>query len=552
MKKFLILCCLCQLIWLGAGELLLRFGAISDNHLDSRSPDSWQRTKLAFELFRKHKVQFFVDAGDVSDTFQPEMFRLWRKMYLEVFSDAASRPDFLMIPAGHDKSGAESTAKGYAEFVRLTGSGAVNPVKVINGIHFVSLAQWQNVNILKRNLDAAVAATAAGRPVFVVTHVPPKSTTGGSGGKASGDAALRTLLNKYPQVIVLSGHNHSRLIDARSAWQGEFTAVNLGSLAYCGDGGIANFSSRPKAHDAAIVEVYRNRVVFRRFNVKSGEEVFPEKPWQIPLPFSRENSPLNWQFQQKNAAVPAFKNDAVIGFKAEFLDRMRWGVLEIPLETLANAEMVSKYRVEVVRIAASGERVRCGMVEFARCALPASGSREKFAFPAGYLEAQSNYLISVIPYDFWGRRGNAASGKFRVGAVPWKEVPVGKWEFSGQPWKTRHTVKPDAGGFVAVSGDMRFLLPRQAVELARSQHKQNVIITLDIECIGKGKAANLRISNDRNRIISPNTGEYREKALPLRYSFIFQPDRKSRDHYLLIRRGSPGKYRFSNLKCCIY
>ena len=87
MKKFLLSLCLCFAVVAGAAEPLLRFGAISDNHLDVKHPDSWERTKLAFEFFKKHDITFFVDAGDVASTFQPEMFKLWRKMYLEVFND---------------------------------------------------------------------------------------------------------------------------------------------------------------------------------------------------------------------------------------------------------------------------------------------------------------------------------------------------------------------------------------------------------------------------------------------------------------------------------
>ena len=145
MKKCFVLCCLILALVAGAVEPLLRFGAISDNHLDVKYPDSWERTKLAFEFFKKKKIAFFVDAGDIASTFQPEMFKLWRKMYLEAFNDEKSRPDFLMIPAGHDKSGAKSTAEGYAEFVRLTGSGAVNPVLagLAPTLAFIAVGAWK-------------------------------------------------------------------------------------------------------------------------------------------------------------------------------------------------------------------------------------------------------------------------------------------------------------------------------------------------------------------------------------------------------------------------
>ena len=67
MKKLFAVILLFSLLSVRAAEPLLRFGAISDNHLDSRKPDSWERTKMAFEFFKKHQLIFFVDAGDVTD-----------------------------------------------------------------------------------------------------------------------------------------------------------------------------------------------------------------------------------------------------------------------------------------------------------------------------------------------------------------------------------------------------------------------------------------------------------------------------------------------------
>ena len=74
MKKIILLSgiILCSVV-ATAGEVLLRFGAISDNHLDRTRPATFQRTKQAFELFKKHNVDFFVDCGDVADTYQPDI-----------------------------------------------------------------------------------------------------------------------------------------------------------------------------------------------------------------------------------------------------------------------------------------------------------------------------------------------------------------------------------------------------------------------------------------------------------------------------------------------
>ena len=545
MKKFLLLFCSVAAFLLVGAEPLLRFGAITDNHLNNRKPDSWERTRMAFEFFKKHDVRFFVDSGDITDTFQPDMFKLWRKMYLEVLGE---KVDFLMIPAGHDKSGAESTAKGYAEFVKLTGSGAVNPVKVINGFHFVSLAQWENINILKHNLDAAVAASRPGQPVFVVTHVPPRNTTGGSGGKASGDEELRKLLNKYPQVITLSGHTHNRLMDERAIWQGGFTAVNLGSLAYSGNGGIANPTDRPTSFDASIWEVYADKVIIRRFNVKSGVETFPERRWTIPLPFDAKTAPYS-AAKRAEFPIPEFADGAKIGFVPEKSGNSRWGKLLIP-QLKQDSFALFYYLVNVQKKNISGKFEHYGIISFTRTVMPAG--TEEFAFPAGYLEADSSYRVTVTPFNYFEKSGKSVSGEFTVGKVPWQMAAYSGFQSRCQLWKSTREFTPDPEGWIEIAGDVRCLLPAQAAEAALKMKRKNVIITMDIECVGKGVPAHLRISNNRNQIISPNTGNYRKTAQKQRYSFVFQPQKKDKSHYLLIRRGSPAKYRISNLKCFIY
>ena len=549
MKKFLLPFLLLLTSVLAAAEPLLRFGAISDNHLDNRQPDSWERTRMAFEFFKKHKVEFFVDSGDITNTFQPDMFKLWRKMYLEVFDDEATRPDFLMIPAGHDKSGAESTAAGYAEFAKLTGSGAVNPVKVVKGYHFVSLAQWENSKILKKNLEAAVAASKPGQPVFVVTHVPPKGTTLGSTSKAGGDPSIRPMLNKYPQVISLAGHTHNRLMDERAIWQGEFTAVNLGTLAYCGNGGIANPTDRPKSHDASIWEVYADKIVIRRFNVKTGLELFPERRWTIQLPYKPETALYSVR-NRRNYPIAKFDKAAKLDFKPEKFSSQRWGKLIIP-PLKENSFALLHYSVTVEKMSKDGKFEPYGITGFTRTAMPPQGVCEEFGFPAGYFEADNTYRLTVKPLSYFDKSSDAISGVFTIGNVPWTEVPA-KYEVQWQPWKSSKVLPVGADGFVEVSGDVRYLLPRMAAETALKTKRKNVIVTMDIECIGKGVPAALRISNNRNQIITQNTASYRETAQKQRYTFIYQPQKKDKAHYLLIRRGSDAKYRITNLRSFVY
>ena len=251
------------------------------------------------------KVDFFVDCGDVADTYQPEMFQLWRKLYLEVFPDEKTRPDFLMIPAGHDRIGT-TWKKGYSDFLKYTGSGSVNPVKTVKGFHFVSIAQKENPAILSQNL--ATAAKASGdKPVFVITHYPSMNTTPGSFSSSGGDMNYKKILDSYPQAIVISGHTHARLMDERSIWQGTFTAINAGTLAYNDFGGIANPAVRHYSHDAAVCEVFKDRILIRRYNVKTGQELFAGSQWEFPLPFHAGTAPYTLENRQRVYPVPSFR-----------------------------------------------------------------------------------------------------------------------------------------------------------------------------------------------------------------------------------------------------
>lgn len=544
MKLYFLLCLFLCSTAVISDEVLLRFGAISDNHFDRTRPAMAERTKMAFELFRKHKVDFFVDCGDVADTYQPDMFRLWRQLYLEVFQDEKTRPDFLMIPAGHDRIGT-SWQQGYSDFVKYTGSGSVNPVKKIKGFHFVSIAQNEDSKILKKNLAEAVAASGPQQTVFVITHYPPRNTTPGSFAASGGDLQYRKILDSCPQAVVISGHTHSRLMDERSIWQGNFTVVNAGSLAYTDNAGIANPSIRQYSYDASIWEVYKNKIIIRRFNVSNGNEIFPETPWTIPLPFDQKTAPYTIENRIKNFPVPEFKKTNQVVFQNKKMGWNRWGILEFPLPE--NNKALHRYRL-ILEKKNSTESTHYGIIEIIRSSLPEKA--EKFAFSAGYLE-KGDYHFSLTPISYFGKSGMSLQGEFSVKNIPWKEIkkdhkPV---ILSGKKDKTE--VAADSNGFFNIQKDSRLLIPREIIEKT-VEAKKKLIVSMDIECHSPGNPASLRIINEKGQIVTMSSGCFRETKQKQRYSFVFRPRKKIQDYSLLIRRGSPGKYKFSNIRYFLY
>ena len=130
-----------------------------------------------------------------------------------------------------------------AKFLEYSGYETTDTRFELNGYQFIAFAPdlYNKTNgiffteaklaWLKQELDAAVAATPD-KPIFVMQHQPPYQTMKGSQSKSSADEGLKNLLVNYPQVIDFSGHTHCSLTDPRIIWQGEFTAINTGGMAY--------------------------------------------------------------------------------------------------------------------------------------------------------------------------------------------------------------------------------------------------------------------------------------------------------------------------------
>ena len=62
------------------------------------------------------------------------------------------------------------------------------------------------------------------------THHAVKGTVYGSELWYTND--LDGILEEYEQVVHFSGHSHFPINDPRSIWQGDFTALNTGTLSY--------------------------------------------------------------------------------------------------------------------------------------------------------------------------------------------------------------------------------------------------------------------------------------------------------------------------------
>ena len=263
---------------------------------------------------------------------------------------------------------------------------------------------------LKAAIDEAVRRDAT-KPVFVVTHYHAKDTVNDSFSEGM-CGPLRRLLDGYPQVVSLSGHSHNPLQDPRSIWQGEFTAVDTSTLCY---GCITTKPSAvnqvscliPYGHESVgfmLLEVYSDRLVFRRFTARDRRELEPAAPWTVPWPHDPAKAPYSFARRRAAEVAPQFAGDAEPTLWYDF------GYIYLMFNAAARPESVLGYRIEIEPeggVAASYLQLS----DYYR--IPEHRqSRIVFKAPPGSLVQGARHRCRIYPVGFFGAEGCPAEWFF--------------------------------------------------------------------------------------------------------------------------------------------
>ncbi len=221
-----------------------RFIVTSDTHIttigDFQSTRLEKMIKLGYEIAEKdeeyQKLDAVLVAGDITDVGSKIAFGSIK---------AATKPvlkgdtQFLAtVSTSHDdRSLGKESLSLYEEIM----GQETDFHRVINGFHFIGVSASKNEGEhygeyqkqwLKKQLDEAVADDPS-KPIFVIQHEHISNTVYGSSDfEGWGMPYFAEILEEYPQVIDFSGHSHYPINDARSIWQGEYTALGAGGLYY--------------------------------------------------------------------------------------------------------------------------------------------------------------------------------------------------------------------------------------------------------------------------------------------------------------------------------
>ena len=441
---------------------IARIGHMTDTHVVGNIK-SLDRVRMALKLFKAEGVEMIINNGDIAERHIPEAYRLYRKAVNDVFPDAATRPREVFAYAWHDQHGHQRATgadpKDYMaafEDVRKE-LQAADPVVcdfVWQGLPFVVMSEFTGnpgfpTWVEYENTVARVCAANPGKPVFVVDHVPPMGTTYHCW--SWGNSNCRRILDKFPQVVSLSGHVHGSLANERLIWQGGFTAINAGCL-QSWDGFLAgskpNSGNNKKSYAVLVIDVYHDRLVVYRLDVRDGSEV--GQPWVVPLPFAAKTAPYRAGEHEKKFKVPEFAAGTSLSLAAKG-DPFEGWELTIP-ETMADGKVPYGYRARMQRKDSSG-----GWNTFARDDLMAEfwkrpqerDGRIVHFLHSGFFAEGEKFRISVTPMDFF----------YREGKPIFIDVPHGAnlktiWECTDPMKEMRYyeggkPLDPDAEGWVA-------------------------------------------------------------------------------------------------------
>lgn len=397
---------------------VIRFVACSDSHLKTAAGVGSHRlektAKLAYAIAKAdneyNNLDAFLINGDITNDGNIDQFAGFK-----VIADKYIKSETELLPIianNHDFRNMKKQTVAY--FSQLMGKDT-DYHKVVNGYHFIgiSTSDVEGVNYteaqrvwLKAQLDEAVKDDP-NKPIFVSQHEHVLNTVYGSSDfDGWGIDDFSDILEQYPQVVDFSGHSHYPLNDPRSVWQGSFTAIGTGALAYM----ELTVENQRKVHPTGnsleaqfwIVELDKDSNMRLRGIDLIEQKVLCEYIIANPAnPANREYTP---EKQAARSTAPVFSENAEL----KVTKLAKSVTVKFNAAQSTSSEPIFLYKVKVMN--ADGEVVKSDWV------LPKyySATVEKTErLKLGKFE-EGDYTVSVTAETAWGVQSEAITTDFTV------------------------------------------------------------------------------------------------------------------------------------------
>ena len=550
-KKCFILFSLLTAFLAAAEEApLFRAGLITDTHW-TENPKSFARTEAALRIMKREKVDMICHLGDIADRHYTSAYRYYRtRLFPAVFPE--NPPRELFVYANHDAlrrdgaGGANRTdIPGFFVAMRrdLGISHAPDDRVVFKNYPFLIFQQFVSEETMEKLLEETAREFPEG-PIFVLDHVPAPKTADGANNKR------RVIYAKYPRVVHLHGHVHMSLRDENSIWQGTHTEVGAGCLQNWRGALIGTSPASKDCFEFLIMDVYRDKLVFRRFSTEEGKEF--KDPWVVPLPFDPATAPYAPERRAAATPAPGFSP----GAKLELKTNRPFSALFVTWPEAAQGGEVHKYYVRIAVKEADGTfrefTRRDGYSEFYLAENQRKGKlRQRIS--NGYFEPGRTYRVAVTPVGFFGREGAPLEGEFTAPAGVREAVtvfesrdPMNELVFAAD--LSGNKPLPREGGFYRYqSGNAWLILPKKCWA-GKKGERFRFTVDMDVrQSPGRNWTMVLRCPKP---LLNANNRLNLEGGDAANRRYVIEFGKRNAKHFydLLIREGAPGLIRFNYVK----
>ena len=408
------------------GSPILKVGLLSDTHVNDELA-SCGRTRLAMATFRREGVDVVAHLGDLANYHMPQAYRNYRAVIDETFPAHLPRPRFLYAWGNHDSI--DYARRDNPKDRQIDRRAAFSVMKEalgidhgldfemeIGGYAFLGVPEFitdvYSLKEFERRISEA-CARHPGKPVFVLHHPPPRGTCDNS--LKGCPATTGPIYERHPQVVVISGHKHTTVMNERSIWQGGYTVVQTSCLYnWCANWEAAAEGAKAQVRSGwgvMVMYVYRDRLEFRRFDVRSPEERGRDRRWVVPVPFVAESAP--YAPQRRRAVEPEGVFPVGASVRATADRQGKWLTVQFP--TVENVEDVRLYKVVAKRKVADGWELADHVDVVGDFDEMPHGRK---GFLTGRMDCRNfsqgdAYRISVTPEGFFGKGGKPILGEWR-------------------------------------------------------------------------------------------------------------------------------------------
>lgn len=386
---------------------VMRFVATSDTHIKTLGDLGCRRTsamlKTAYAISEADEDYKNLDAvvfsGDLTDGGRLDSFFAFAATTDNEIREGTER--LAIIAKAHDSY--KHSANTPDVFTAITGQES-DFHRVINGFHFIGISRSptlshysdEQIKWLDENIAKATKADPE-KPVFVFQHEHVRDTVYGSS-KTDGWGldVFTDVLNKYPQVVHISGHSHFPANDPRAVWQGTFTAINDGGLAYyelAVDGRNNQFpEEKDRMSQALIIEVDAdNRVLVKVLDVDEGVIM---REFLLDNIAQENKTKYSFETRKQQAEAPIFAEGAALEYKKDGLKHY----ITVPQATVSEENEVFVYRIYVLN-----EKGRTVHKDWAFSDYFFSDRPYSITFD-GFIALGKNLTVKVCAEDVWGNQ----------------------------------------------------------------------------------------------------------------------------------------------------